>query len=205
MLAPSPSQRRQKDEQAAEKLPGPDGDPERLRRRRAAVRVPWSRWRWSWADGDAEWDVRLYLINSPVVRAEPLRFKEEGVRAVIKDVFLPWFNAYRFFVQNAKRMEQARPSPAYPRPTTLHALTRPLRAQETGRAFVYAPSEVIHSGNVMDQWVLASTQSLVQFVIDEMKGMPPLLARPQSSAALTGALGGQPTACTPWCRAWWPL
>ena len=48
---------------------------------------------------------RLYLINSPVVRAEPLRFKEEGVRNVIKDVFLPWFNAYRFFVQNVKRME----------------------------------------------------------------------------------------------------
>jgi len=27
------------------------------------------------------------------------------VRNVIKDVFLPWYNAYRFFVQNAKRME----------------------------------------------------------------------------------------------------
>jgi isoleucyl-tRNA synthetase len=41
--------------------------------------------------------LRLYLINSPVVRAENLRFKEEGVRDVIKDVFLPWYNAYRFF------------------------------------------------------------------------------------------------------------
>lgn len=44
--------------------------------------------------------LRLYLINSPVVRAENLRFKEEGVRDVLKDVFLPWYNAYRFFVQN---------------------------------------------------------------------------------------------------------
>nr|NVI69492.1 Isoleucyl-tRNA synthetase [Cucujiformia] len=35
--------------------------------------------------------LRLYLINSPVVRAENLRFKEEGVRDIIKDVFLPWF------------------------------------------------------------------------------------------------------------------
>lgn len=34
--------------------------------------------------------LRLYLINSPVVRAENLRFKEDGVRDVIKDVFLPW-------------------------------------------------------------------------------------------------------------------
>nr|NVI69456.1 Isoleucyl-tRNA synthetase [Cucujiformia] len=35
--------------------------------------------------------LRLYLISSPVVRAENLRFKEEGVRDVIKDVFLPWY------------------------------------------------------------------------------------------------------------------
>jgi isoleucyl-tRNA synthetase len=40
--------------------------------------------------------LRLYLINSPVVRAETLRFKEEGVFAVVKDVFLPWYNAYRW-------------------------------------------------------------------------------------------------------------
>ena len=43
--------------------------------------------------------LRLYLINSPVVRAEPLRFKEEGVFSVLKNVFLPWYNAYRFLVQ----------------------------------------------------------------------------------------------------------
>ena len=40
--------------------------------------------------------LRLYLINSPVVKAETLKFKEEGVRDELKDVFLPWFNAYRF-------------------------------------------------------------------------------------------------------------
>ena len=40
--------------------------------------------------------LRLYLINSPVVRAETLRFKEDGVFAVVKDVFLPWYNAYRW-------------------------------------------------------------------------------------------------------------
>ena len=32
---------------------------------------------------------------SPVVRAETLRFKEDGVFRVVKDVFLPWYNAYR--------------------------------------------------------------------------------------------------------------
>lgn len=34
--------------------------------------------------------LRLYLINSPVVRAETLRFEEAGVKAIVKDVFLPW-------------------------------------------------------------------------------------------------------------------
>ncbi|XP_038122238.1 isoleucine--tRNA ligase, cytoplasmic [Culex quinquefasciatus] len=38
--------------------------------------------------------LRQYLINSPVVRAENLRFKEDD----IKDVFLLWFNkiVYRY-------------------------------------------------------------------------------------------------------------
>ena len=49
--------------------------------------------------------LRLYLINSPVVRAESLKFKEEGVFAVVKDVFLPWYNAYRFLVQNVLRWQ----------------------------------------------------------------------------------------------------
>ncbi|GFQ71145.1 isoleucine--tRNA ligase, cytoplasmic, partial [Trichonephila clavata] len=36
--------------------------------------------------------LRLYLINSPVVRAEVLCFKEEGVRDILKDVFLPCYS-----------------------------------------------------------------------------------------------------------------
>lgn len=49
---------------------------------------------------------RLYLINSPVVRAENLRFKEDGVRDVLKDVFLPWYNAFRFLMQNIYRLHK---------------------------------------------------------------------------------------------------
>lgn len=49
---------------------------------------------------------RLYLINSPVVRAETLKFQEKGVKDVIKDVFLPWYNAHRFLVQNIQQMER---------------------------------------------------------------------------------------------------
>lgn len=50
--------------------------------------------------------LRLYLINSPVVRAENLSFKEEGVKDMIKDVFIPWYNVYRFFVQNLVLFQQ---------------------------------------------------------------------------------------------------
>ena len=43
--------------------------------------------------------LRLYLVTSPCVRGEDMKFREEGVRDVVKDVFLPWFNAYRFLIQ----------------------------------------------------------------------------------------------------------
>lgn len=36
------------------------------------------------------------VCQLPQVRAETLKFKEEGVFAVVKDVFLPWYNAYRW-------------------------------------------------------------------------------------------------------------
>ncbi|CAL8085613.1 unnamed protein product [Prunus armeniaca] len=92
--------------------------------------------------------LRLYLINSPVVRAEPLRFKKEGVFGVVKDVFLPWYNAYRFLVQNAKRLEVEGFAPFRP---INHAT-------------------VEKSSNVLDQWINSATQSLVYFVQQEMNG-----------------------------------
>ena len=49
--------------------------------------------------GDA---VRAYLIDSPVLRAEPLRFSEAGVREVVRTVILPLWNAYSFFTTYAE-------------------------------------------------------------------------------------------------------
>jgi len=88
--------------------------------------------------------VRLYLINSPVVKAENLRFKEEGVHAVLKDVFLPWYNAYRFLFQNIERFEK-----------------------EEGE-FVFTDDRFGKSTNVMDKWIISFTQSLLSFVAKEM-------------------------------------
>ncbi|KAG9291531.1 hypothetical protein G9A89_021950 [Geosiphon pyriformis] len=88
--------------------------------------------------------LRLYLINSPVVRAEPLKFKEEGVKEVVSKVFLPWYNAYRFFISQVVLLKK-----------------------ETALDFKYNPS-VKKSFNVMDRWILASSQSLIRFVREEM-------------------------------------
>ncbi|KAL0911232.1 hypothetical protein M5K25_019356 [Dendrobium thyrsiflorum] len=90
--------------------------------------------------------LRLYLINSPVVRAESLNFKKEGVYAVVKDVFLPWYNAYRFLIQNAKRLEVEGFAPFTP----------------IARAILQK------SSNVLDQWINSATESLVHFVCREM-------------------------------------
>ena len=45
--------------------------------------------------------LRLYLIHSPVVRAESLRFSEEGVKHALRHLLLPWWNAYSFLVTYA--------------------------------------------------------------------------------------------------------
>ncbi|MEA2002930.1 MAG: isoleucine--tRNA ligase [Actinomycetota bacterium] len=46
--------------------------------------------------------LRAYLINSPVVRADPLRFSGSGVREVVRTVLLPFWNAYSFFTTYAE-------------------------------------------------------------------------------------------------------
>ncbi len=49
--------------------------------------------------GDA---FRLYVLNSPVVRAEPMKFAEKGVEQAFKDVLIPLENVFKFFETYAK-------------------------------------------------------------------------------------------------------
>lgn len=93
--------------------------------------------------------LRLYLINSPVVRAENLRFKEEGVRDIIKDVFLPWFNAYRFLFQNIHRYVKDEKS--------------------ANNQFRFDPTVVAGATNIMDVWIRSFKESLLDFTAREMK------------------------------------
>uniref|UniRef100_A0A915DCL4 Isoleucine--tRNA ligase, cytoplasmic n=1 Tax=Ditylenchus dipsaci TaxID=166011 RepID=A0A915DCL4_9BILA len=86
--------------------------------------------------------LRAYLINSPAVRGENLRFRKEGVSEVVKDVFLPWFHAYRFFIQSVQYYEQS-----------------------SSQKFVFRQTGF---QNVMDKWILSFTNSLVEDVHREM-------------------------------------
>ncbi len=45
--------------------------------------------------------LRLFLINSPAVKAEDLRFSEKGVMEMSRAVLLPFWNAYSFFITYA--------------------------------------------------------------------------------------------------------
>src|SRR5260221_5971227 len=45
--------------------------------------------------------LRAYLINSPVVRAETLRFSEAGLKEIVRTVVLPYWNALSFFTTYA--------------------------------------------------------------------------------------------------------
>lgn len=90
--------------------------------------------------------LRLYLLNSPVVKGETLRFKEEGVRDVVKDVLLPWFHATRFLTQEVVRYESK------------------------GRKFQPATeAEEAARTNVMDKWMLSEMQRMAQFVREELE------------------------------------
>ena len=90
--------------------------------------------------------LRMYLINSPVVRAEELKFKEAGVLGVVKEMFLPCYNAFRFFLQNLERWES-----------------------DSGRTFVPSLDTVKSTTNPTDIWISAATQGLIKFVRQEME------------------------------------
>jgi len=83
--------------------------------------------------------LRLYMIYSPVVRAENLRFSESGVKQILRDLLIPWWNAYSFFVTyaNVDGVHDAE-------------LVRPA------------------SPNVLDRWIVSSLETLIRDVAEAM-------------------------------------
>jgi isoleucyl-tRNA synthetase len=82
--------------------------------------------------------LRLYMIYSPVVRAEDLRFSEHGVKELLRHILIPLWNSYAFFVTYAN-IDGWQPD------------------GEAGR-----------SANVLDRWILSSLETLTQEVVSAM-------------------------------------
>jgi isoleucyl-tRNA synthetase len=83
--------------------------------------------------------LRLYMIYSPVVRAENLRFSEGGVKQILRDLLIPWWNAYSFFV-------------TYANVDGFH------------EAELVKPS----GANVLDRWIVSSLETLIKEVTEAM-------------------------------------
>ena len=102
--------------------------------------------------------LRAYLINSPIVRAEPMRFSEAGVRDVVRTVLIPLRNAWSFFVQYAN-IDGWHP---------VHGLEG-------------EPTPALADRPPIDRWLLSVQQSLVREVNTQMEGyylyrvVPPIL------------------------------
>lgn len=93
--------------------------------------------------------VRLYLMNSQLVKGQSLNFKESGVSAIIKDVFLPLYNSYKFLIQNIQRYEK----------------TNKLQFKYNEKVIEEKYNEL----NLTDQWILAYSQRLIKYVRTEME------------------------------------
>ncbi len=89
--------------------------------------------------------LRLYMIHSPVVRAENLCFSEEGVKHALRHLLIPWWNAYSFFVTYA-RVDDWKPEARNRKPE-------------------YGKNE-----NLLDRWILSSLERLTQDVVKAMDG-----------------------------------
>ncbi|MBF0106326.1 MAG: isoleucine--tRNA ligase [Deltaproteobacteria bacterium] len=76
--------------------------------------------------------LRLYMIQSPAVRAEELRFSETGVRDIVRRILLKWWHSYSFLVSYAV-IDHWQPEAATP----------PV------------------SDNILDQWIVSKMQSLL--------------------------------------------
>ncbi|MBR1588489.1 MAG: isoleucine--tRNA ligase, partial [Kiritimatiellae bacterium] len=83
--------------------------------------------------------IRLYMIYSPVVRAENLKFSENGVKQLMRDLLIPWWNAYSFFVTYAN-------------------------VDGFNDAEVCFPE----SDNVLDRWIVSSMETLIADVTAAM-------------------------------------
>jgi len=82
--------------------------------------------------------LRLMLIDSPVVKAQELRFSEKAVHDIVRRILLRWWNSYSFFV-NYANTDDFRPR-----------------------------GDAHKSPNILDQWLRSRLHSLIENTQKEM-------------------------------------
>jgi isoleucyl-tRNA synthetase len=85
--------------------------------------------------------LRLYLINSGLVKAEEQRFTDSGVKDMVRRALLPWLNSFKFFKTYAE-IDAWGPS---------------------------LDAENVTSDNIVDRWILSRLQTLKVNVAEEME------------------------------------
>jgi isoleucyl-tRNA synthetase len=78
--------------------------------------------------------LRVFLVHSALVKADDLRYSDEGVREVLKSILIPLWNAYSFFVTYAN-IDKVSPEGAPENPS-----------------------------NPLDRWILSAAENLVEKV-----------------------------------------
>ena len=84
--------------------------------------------------------LRLYLLNSAALKAEELRMTEAGIKQSLRDVIIPLWNAYSFFVTYA-RIDGWRPG----------------------------PQGEVDASHQLDRWILSELQTLIHTINAEME------------------------------------
>ncbi len=84
--------------------------------------------------------LRLSLINSALVKAEDLKFKDDGVKEMVRKALLPWYNAYKFF-NTYSQVDSWEPKVEFSE---------------------YKPT------HILDQWVISKMQTLIENTNKEM-------------------------------------
>ncbi len=88
--------------------------------------------------------VRAYLLDSPLLRAEAIRFSEDGVRQMVRTVLLPLWNTFSFF--------------------TTYAVADDLTLADLNSA------PPVPERPEMDRWILSVLQTLIREVNTQMEG-----------------------------------
>lgn len=99
--------------------------------------------------------LRLYLVNSAVIRAEELNFSENGVKEIVKNILLPLWNSYSFFITYAN-----------------------IDNWKCNSKILETPENMNNFSNELDRWIISSMQTLIKKVIEATESYKLYLAIP---------------------------